>query len=200
MMKLWRSKTDSLEPLGTEAGAEKCWKCRRPPLPHTWIRHLIFAKMPAFFPLPLPRQRPHGLLGVRISQRLSSPKKKPIISKTIGKRKAYSYDVLFISRIHFFLGSSSNEIYPIWSFFSLSTRNILWKWKLSLSCGPCNSKAKFWGGFRYNRERKQKVWVLRLWWKAKETQILLSGEGWEVFNFIQGYHIWCTFSGEGQLK
>lgn len=152
-MRLWRSKTDSLEPLGTQAGAEKCWKCRKPPLPHTWIRCLIVAKMPALFPLPLPRQRPHGLLEVRISQRLSSPKKSPSFQKQLGKGKLTRTMCYLYQGSTFFLGSSSNEIYPIWSFFSLSTGNNLWKWKLSLSCGPCNSKAKFWGGFRYNWER-----------------------------------------------
>lgn len=55
---------------------------------------MLFPNPQAVYPQ---KNTKHGLLEVRIFEGLSSPKKRPIVSKTIGKRKArLQYDVLFI--------------------------------------------------------------------------------------------------------
>lgn len=157
----------------------------------------LFSNPQAVYPQ---KNTKHGLLEVRIFEGLSSPKKKTHCFKNNWEKEsslAVRCAIYIKDPIFFFLGSCPKEIYFIWSliYFSFSTRNVLWKWKISLSYGPCNSKAKFWRGFKDTIEKDNE----RFGWQGcgerlrKHQFFFLRRQVWEVLRVMEGYHICVAF-------
>lgn len=137
-MELWISKTDPLN-ASEQKLLQKRLENRFTPHSHTWIRYLIAAKLPALFPLLLPRQSEtthlaffpdpetmypqknanHSLLEVRIFEELNSSKKTHCFRNNWEKENSFVVQCAIYIKdlISFFLCPSANEIHPTETFF-----------------------------------------------------------------------------------